>query len=185
MRMDVNKGIRFCEAIAASETDPRKRHNLEMVIAHMRAEARCDVQGVLDTLVDEPCYVWHSAPDDPLLNPRGSREAVADFYERMIVKTGAHRLEWDITRVMVDEDAVLTEGVMRVAFPGWALEEMDIAVDDPDAYYVAEGITTVIWPVDRETGLLVGEEVYEYDKMAGIADRKIALGDILPLSSAA
>jgi hypothetical protein len=181
MALDVNKGIDVCERLLAEQTSEKKRRNLELVIAHMRAEARCDIKGVLATLCDKPRYVWHSEPDNPDLNPQGSKQAVAGFYDRMVVQPGAHRLGWDITRVMVDDDAVLTEGVMKVAFPGKGLLEMGVNVDDPDAYYVAEGITTVIWPVDPESGLLVGEEVYEYDKMNGIEDRKISLDEIVPL----
>jgi len=83
---------------------------------------------------------------------------------------------------MVTDDEVLTEGVMKVAFPGKTLLSMGIAADDPEAYYLAMGITTVVWPVDRATGLLVGEEVYDYDKMVGILDRKITLADVTELA---
>ena len=181
MQLDVNKGMRACERVWAAENNVLHRRNLGLVIDHMYAEARCDVQGVLDTLVVEPKYVWHGQPEDVLLNPQGSHQAIADFYQRMIVEPQAHRLEWDITRVMVDETAVLTEGVMKVAFPGHALQTMDIDVDDAQAWYVAQGITTVVWPVDPSEEKIIGEEVYDYDKMAGIADRKIAFDDILPL----
>jgi len=46
-------------------------------------------------------------------------------------------------------------------------------------------MTTVVWPVDPLEEKLIGEEVYDYDKMVGIADRKIAFDDILPLQAAA
>ena len=35
--------------------------------------------------------------------------------------------------------------------------------------------------MDAKTGKLIGEEVYDYDKMIGIADRKIQLSDVAPL----
>jgi hypothetical protein len=181
MKLDVNMGYRAVQQVLDGETDPVKRRNLEVVIKHMKAEARCDVAGVLDTLIDEPEYKWHSDPGNPDLNPKGSKQAVADFYDMWIVQTGAHRLEWDLTRIMVDQSAVLTEGVMKVAFPGKTLLGLGIEVDDPEALYLAEGMTTVIWPVDASTGLLVGEEVYDFDKMVGIADRKIQLSDVTPL----
>ena len=44
------------------------------------------------------------------------------------------------------------------------------------------GMTTVVWPVDDATGLLVGEEVWDCDKMVGIADRKVAASDITALA---
>jgi len=185
MQLDVNKGIRACEQVLARQSNVLHQRNLKLVIDHMRAEARCDVRGVLDTLVERPKYIWHGQPHDALLNPRGSKQAIADFYQRMIVEPQAYRLEWDITRVMVDESAVLTEGVMKVAFPGHALQAMDIEIDDAQAWYVAQGMTTVVWPVDPLEEKLIGEEVYDYDKMVGIADRKIAFDDILPLQAAA
>jgi hypothetical protein len=180
--LDVNKGFQAVQRVRDAETDPIKQRNLDVVIKHMKAEARCDVDGVLATLVEEPEYKWHSDPTNPDLNPKGSKQAVADFYDMWIVQTGAHRLEWDLTRIMVDHTAVLTEGVMNVAFPGKTLLGLGIEVDDPDALYLAQGMTTVIWPVDPTTGLLIGEEVYDFDKMVGIADRKISLSDVTPLA---
>lgn len=116
------------------------------------------------------------------MNPEGTPDAVRAFYTMAIVDTGAHRLEWDVDRVIVDEGAVFTEGVMRLAYPGRTLLDMGILVDDPDAFYLSEARTGVVWPIDRESGLIVGEEIYKCtDEMAGIADRKIALSDIVPL----
>jgi hypothetical protein len=182
MKLDVNLGFQQVQALRDRTTNPLHQRNLDVVIKHMKAEARCDVQGVLDTLIDKPEYKWHSDRANPDLNPKGTKQAVADFYDMWIVQTGAHRLEWDLTRIMVTDDEVLTEGVMKVAFPGKTLLTLGFAADDPDAYYLAQGITTVVWPVDRATGLLVGEEVYDYDKMVGILDRKITLADVTELA---
>ena len=77
MQLDVNKGMRACERVWAAENNVLHRRNLGLVIDHMYAEARCDVQGVLDTLVVEPKYVWHGQPEDVLLNPQGSHQAIA------------------------------------------------------------------------------------------------------------
>jgi hypothetical protein len=181
MKLDVNLGFQQVQALRDRTTNPIHQRNLDIVIEHMKAEACCDVQRVLDTLVDVPEYRWHSDRANPDLNPKGSKQAVADFYDMWIVQTGAHRLEWDLSRIMVDDHAVLTEGIMKVAFPGKTLLGMGIEVDDPEALYLAEGITTVVWPVDAKTGKLIGEEVYDYDKMIGIADRKIQLSDVAPL----
>ena len=182
MKIDVNMGYQYVQRVLDAETNPVRQRNLKVVIAHMKAEARCDVQGVLDTLVEKPEYKWHGDPDNPLLNPKGSQQAVADFYDMWIVQTGAHQIEWDLSRVMVDDHAVLTEGMMKVAFPGKTLLTLGIEVDDPEAFYAAMGMTTVVWPVDAATGLLVGEEVWDCDKMVGIADRKVDTSDITPLA---
>jgi hypothetical protein len=185
MKIDPNKTWKLAEERARAESDPKRRANLEIVIEHMKAEARCDIDGVLATLSENPTYLWHSEPDDPTLNPTGSKEAVAEFYDMAIVRTGAHRLEWDVDRIIVDENSVFTEGMMRLAFPGRTLIDMGIDVDDPDAYYLSEARTGVVWPIEPDTGLIIGEEIYKcVDEMAGIADRKISLDDIAPLAAA-
>ena len=185
MQIDPNKTWELTEQRAQTETDPRRKANLEIVAKHMKAEARCDIDGVMATLTDKPKYKWHDEADDVTLNPEGVA-AVEEFYDMAIVRTGAHRLEWIVDRVIVDDDAVFTEGVMRLAYPGTTLLEMGIEVDDPDAYYLSEARTAVVWPIDKESGLIIGEEIYKAgDEMAGIQGRKITLDDIAPLKNAA
>jgi hypothetical protein len=182
MKLDPNNTWTLVEKRLAEETDPILRKNLELVLEHMRCEARADIEGVVATLVDEPVYVMHDSPDDPIMNPKGSKDAVRAFYNASIVQTGAHRLELDCERVIVDKDAVVTEGTMRMAYPGKTLAAMGIEVDDPDAYYLYQARMGVVWPVDRAAGKLVGEEAYSGgDGFAGIADRKLAESDIAKL----
>src|SRR5437016_3591931 len=47
----------------AVETDPVLRRNLEVVLAHMKAESAGDVDGLLDTLSDDVHYHAYGAPD--------------------------------------------------------------------------------------------------------------------------
>ena len=162
-----------------SETDPVLRENLELVLEHMKREAEGDIEGVVATLTDSPRYVMHVDPDVPMMNPNGSKDAVRAFYDLTIIQTGAHRLELACDRVIVDRDAVMTEGVMRMAYPGKTIAAMGIEVDDPDAYYLYETRMGVVWPVDREARKLIGEESYTgQDGFEGIADRKISESDI-------
>ena len=150
-------------------------------MARVRVPARTGIP-VVATLVDEPVYVMHDAPDDALMNPKGSKDAVRAFYDATIVQTGAHRLELDCQRVIVDRDVVVTEGTMRMAYPGKTLGAIGIEVDDPDAYYLYEVQMSVVWPVDREAGKLIGEESYTGgDGFAGISDRKLSESDIAEL----
>ena len=70
-----------------------------------------------------------------------------------------------------------------MAYPGRTLAAMGIDVDDPDAYYLFETRMSVVWPIDPESGMLVGEETYTgTDGFEGIADRKLGPEDIVPLS---
>ena len=182
MKLDSNLNWKALEARAGVETDPKLRANLEIVIEHIKAEALGDFPRVLKTLSEKPKYIWRANPDDPEWNPEGSRQAVMDFYDRFLVQSGAYRAEYDVERVMVDESAVLTEGLERLAYPGRTLLEMGIEIDDPDAFYLAEGHATVVWPIEPDTGLIVGEEIsFCTDMLAGIADRKITFDDIIPL----
>jgi len=182
MKLDPNRTWKLVEKRLASEEDPVVRRNLELVLAHMKAEARADIEGVLATLTERPRYVTYSNPDEALLNPSGSRHAVRAFYDATIVQTGAHRLEFACDRVVADRDAVFTEGLMRMAYPGSTLRALGIEVDDESAYYLAESRMGVVWPVDPVEERLTGEEVYACgDPFEGIAERKIALSEIAPV----
>ncbi len=182
MKLDPNNTWRLVEQRLARETDPTLRRNLELVLAHMKAEAQADIEGVVATLVEKPRYVMHDTPGVPEMNPDGSKDAVRKFYDLTIVQTGAHRLELDCERVIVDEHAVVTEGTMRMAYPGRTLAAMGIEVDDPEAYYLYETRMSVVWPVDPHEGKLIGEETYTgTDGFAGIADRKLRPEDIAAL----
>ena len=186
-KMDPNLTWKLVEERAAAETEPRRKRALELVLAHMKAEARADIEGVVATLCEQPRYRTYSTPeDDPVMNPSGSKDAVRAFYHATIVQTGAHRLEFACDRVIADERGVFTEGVMRMAYPGHTLVAMGIEVDDPDAYYLGEARMGIVWPMHPTEDRLTGEEVYSVgDAFEGIAERKIALEDIAELEPAA
>jgi hypothetical protein len=182
VKLDPNLTWKLVEERFDAETDPRRKRNLELVLEHMQAEARADIEGVVATLTEKPRYILHSNPEDPVLNPAGSKDAVRAFYDATIVQTGAHHLEFDCDRVIVDEDSVFTEGRMRMAYPGKILHAMGLTVDDPDAYYLSESRMGIVWPYDPAEDRLTGEEVYSGgDAFEGITDRKISQGDIVPL----
>jgi hypothetical protein len=106
------------------------------------------------------------------------KAGVRKFYEDFAA-SGAGRLHHDIDRLVIDRDCILTEGTMRIAYPGRRLAEMGIAVDDPDALYLYETRMAVVWPID-EDGLFVGEDAYVGGAgFDGIADRKIDPADII------
>lgn len=183
MKLNPNNTWRLVQERMESETDPVIRRNLELVLEHMKAEAQGDVEGVVATLCETPRYIAHDAPGDASLNPSGSKDAVRAFYDMTIVQTGAHQLELACDRVIADREAVMTEGVMRMAYPGRTLADFGIAVDDPDAYYIYQTRMSVVWPIDPASGMLLGEETYTgTDGFQGIAERKISAGDIAPLS---
>ena len=86
--------------------------------------------------------------------------------------------EFDIDRLVADEDCVLTEGVMKMAYPGATLIAMGHAVDDPEAYYLYEARMATLWPFGDD-GLAKGEDTYTGgDGFAGIGDRKLSEADL-------
>jgi hypothetical protein len=158
------------------ETDPVLRRNLDTLLTHMKAEMAGDIDGLLVTLSDDVHYHAYGS-DDPLANAVG-RDQVRAFYDRFI-GSGAGQLQLDIDRLVVDKDCILTEGVMRIAYPGRTLRAMDIDVDDEHAYYMYEARMATLWPFD-ENGLARGEDTYTgSDGFAGIAERKLAPDDIV------
>src|SRR5258708_30324934 len=118
MKLDPNRTWKLVEKRLADERDPTLRRSLELGPAHMKAEAKGDIEGVVATLTERPRYITYQNPDDPILNPVGSQDAVRRFYDATIVQTGAFRLEFACDRVIVDECSIFTEGLMRMAYPG-------------------------------------------------------------------
>jgi hypothetical protein len=159
----------------ATETDPTLRRNLELVLAHMKAEAAGDLDGLLVTLADDASY--HAYGAGPEGSPTGKAE-VRRFYEDFIA-SGATRLQLDIDRLIVDKHCILTEGVMRMAYPGSTLAARGIAVDDESAYYLYEARMATLWPFNDE-GMIIGEDTYTGGNgFEGIASRKLAPEDIV------
>ncbi len=184
IRLNPDNSWRLVAERLEAETDPRRRHVLELVLDHMKRELRLDIEGVIDTLSDKPQYkIWPHA-DDPVASPGGSKDAIRDLYDRALVQTGAHRWELELARVIVDDHAVFTEGVMRMAYPGRTLEAMGIDVPDAESYYLSQVRMGIVWPIDPEDPVarLSGEEVYAVgDRFEGIADRPISLEEVAPL----
>lgn len=163
------------EGRLATETDPILRRNLEVVLRHMKAEAVGDIDGLLDTLSPNPSYHAYGAPLES--SPQG-RDGVRKFYEDFIA-SGATKLQFEIDRLVVDKDCVLTEGVMRMAWPGATLAARGIPVDDVDASYLYEARMATLWPFD-ENGLATGEDTYTGGNgFDGIETRKLDPADII------
>jgi hypothetical protein len=159
----------------ARETDPILRRNLEVVLRHMKAEAAGDIDGLLETLSPNPSYNAYGGP--PESSPQG-RDGVRKFYEDFVA-SGATKLQFEIDRLVVDKDCVLTEGVMRMAWPGATLKARGIPVDDVNADYLYEARMATLWPFD-ENGLATGEDTYTGGNgFEGIEKRKLDPADIV------
>jgi hypothetical protein len=175
--IDVNRTWAKVDERLAVEDDPVRRRNLEVVLAHMKAAAHGDINGLLDIVADDCAYHAYGAP--PESNPVG-RVDVRKVYEDLIA-SGARHLQFDIDRLVVDRDGVLIEGVTRMAYPGRTLAARGVEVDDEDAYCLDEAREAALWPFD-EHGMVLGEDAYTGRN--GIADRKLSECDILDRAAA-
>lgn len=142
------------------ETDPRRRQLLVQVRDHMRSEIRGELEALMKTLVDEPEYHFWGVPVEA--GPKG-RTAVAAFYQQMIAG-GGNRFHFDVRRIVVDDDAVVTEGRMLQQVPGTALAasgitEVEGQPVEAEATYLAETQLLTVWPA-AEDGRLIGEDIY-------------------------
>ena len=165
---------RMVEERLETETDPVLRRNLELLLVHMQAEAALDMEPLMATVSEAAHYHTYGAGDGDLVG----KDAVRNFYE-VFATSGAHRLQLDLDRLVVDRHCILTEGVMRMAYPGRALAARGVEVDDPDALYLYEARMAILWPIGPD-GLFTGEDAYSGgDGFAGIADRKIDPADIV------
>jgi hypothetical protein len=174
--IDQNLTWKKVEERLTSETDPVLRRNLETLLQHMKAEALLDMEALMATVSERAHY--HSYTGDPGAPSPEGKAAVQQFYENFAA-SGAGKLHLDLDRLVVDRECILTEGVMRMAYPGRTLAAMGITVDDPGADYLFETRMAIVWPID-EDGLFLGEDAYvENDGFEGIARRKIDPADIV------
>ena len=161
------------EARLATEQNAVLRRNLELLLQHMKAEATLDMDNLMATVSDKARYQSFSRGGSLL----EGKPAVRKFYEDFAA-SGAYKLHLDIDRLIVDEHCILTEGLMRMAYPGKTLQAMGIEVDDPAAYYLFEAHMAIIWPIGDD-GLFIGEDSYtSHDGFEGIAQRKLADDEI-------
>lgn len=173
--IDATKTWRLVEERLGRETSPRKRQILANVLAHMRAEAVPDLDGLMTTLGEHPEYhFWGPAGDT---GPKG-RQAVREFYTAF-ANSGATNLEYDVERLVVDDDCVVLEGVMRIIYPGTTLNAMGRTVEDAAGYYLYEDRMVIFWPYDAD-GMLIGED--SYVAADGFANMRKLAPDELPPS---
>jgi len=88
---------------------------------------------------------------------RGSTAGSREHYEQLVA-SGKNRLEYHLSRVVVDADAVVTDGEFRFAYRGDDVETATAGVD-VDAWYLVAYQCLVVWPIAAD-GRIAGEEIY-------------------------
>jgi hypothetical protein len=151
------RGMECVDARLKTVTDPRRRAVLTTVRDHLEAEAESDFDLLLTTLAPHPEYHFWVEGSGFGAGPKGLDEVKA-HYENLYLEN-RHVCEWEIDRIVVDDDTVVTEGWFEQLFPGRVLETRGVEVDDPDAVYAVRVRLAIFWPFDADARL-IGEDSY-------------------------
>jgi hypothetical protein len=159
----------------ATETDPILRRNLELLKQHQASEAALDMERLMATVSEHAHYHMYSIPDG--VGDLVGKPAVRKFYEDFAA-SGAHRLQLETEWLVVDRHCIVTEGNMRMAYPGAALAARGFSIEEPEAFYLYESRMCIIWPIGDD-GLFTGEDTYTgSDGFVGIENRKLTAADV-------
>ncbi|MFV8242051.1 nuclear transport factor 2 family protein [Mycolicibacterium peregrinum] len=140
----------------AVTTNERHRQALSIVLEHMKAEAEPDMERLMATLAPNPDYhFWYANAD---MGPK-TTEGVRAYYEAFVA-SGANHLVFEIDRLAVDDDLVMTEGWMKMIYPGAAAQAIGVEVEDPAGDYLLLFRQLINWPIDAD-GLIIGEDAYQ------------------------
>jgi hypothetical protein len=173
--VDTDKMVRIMDAKIAATANERHRRNLETVREHMYRERLLDPEGVMGTLSPEANYkLWVDGVD---LGAKGL-PAIREWYVDTNIRR--HRtfvIEYDLERVVVDNDVVVTEGQMNVVVDAAYVSEVLDITCDPDDIMLHSFRQIVFWPVDADSRLL-GEEFYTSGSGTPKALRKLAPDEV-------
>jgi len=153
--VDSRKNWRLADELLAGESDAWRRTMLEGLKEHMQAECGGNLEALMNTLIDEPVFHNWSATSDT--GPKG-RDALREFYGNLI-GSGSNQFEFDVERIVIGDDTLVTEGNIRVPFSGSMLQTMGVENVDPDSTYATRGRVVTFWPFDA-AGKIIGEDIY-------------------------
>ncbi len=186
MRVDPTRTWAIVEAAYETQTNPRHKALLKAVRDHMKAEVCGEIELLMDTLTAEPQYhIWAHGPDR---GPKG-REAVRGFYE-FLIASGGNLFEFNVEKVIVSDNAVVTEGRLRNTHSGQQLLDagvMEVNGEsvEPQARYVSNAQLLTVWPAAPD-GKLIGEDIYfgsnPFDRLeklaSGEAPRRVSIASV-------
>ncbi|MFN3006027.1 nuclear transport factor 2 family protein [Mycolicibacterium wolinskyi] len=140
----------------AATTNERHRVVLSTVIEHMKAETVPDLGRLMATLAPAPEYhFWSSGTED--IGPK-TKPGVRRYYEAFVAGR-TNILEFEITRLVVDDHCLVTEGFLKQIYPGAAAAAIGVPVDDETGDYLVVFRPLLLWPIDAN-GLVLGEDSY-------------------------
>jgi hypothetical protein len=156
IEFDQSVGWKALEERLAVTENPRHRQLIETVIAHAKAEAAFDLDGLMKTLVPEPEYhFWNSGRD---VGPKGY-DGVRKYYEDFVAG-GAAVLTSVKERIVVDDKSITHEGVISTLGTGKIAKARGYNnIDDESAHYLMRTRVNILWSFD-EDGRAYGEDSY-------------------------
>jgi len=152
---DRSLGWRALEERLAATQSPRQRTILQTVIAHAKAEADFDLDGLMATLVPDPKYHFWSFGRDH--GPKGYA-AIRQYYKDYVASGGAYICS-PKDRVIVDDQSICTESTLTTLASGRIAKARGYVIDDDSAHYLLPIKNTVLWSFDA-SGLAYGEDTY-------------------------
>jgi hypothetical protein len=155
--VDTEKMVRFMDAKIAATPNERHKRNLQSVRDHMYYEKLLDPDRVMETLSPKASYkLWVDGVDK---GPKGF-EAIREWYvDQNIRRQRTFVIEYDLERVVVNDDVVVTEGQMNVVVDGRYATTFFNVKCEPDDVLLQSFRQVVFWPVDDNSKLL-GEDFY-------------------------
>jgi hypothetical protein len=173
--VDTEKMVRFMDAKIAATRNERHKRNLQSVRDHMHYEKLLDAVSVMKTLSPKANYkLWVDGMDK---GPKGF-EAIREWYvDQNIRRQRTFVIEYDLERVVVDDDVVVTEGQMNVVVEGKYATKFFNVKCEPDDVLLQSFRQVVFWPVDENSKLL-GEDFYTSGMAREGAFRKLERHEI-------
>lgn len=146
----------YVDAVIGRTENPKHVAQLQVLRKHMNGEITEDVDSLLETISPkkQQYRTWgagaHYEPD--------SLDRIREFYYERKAQ-GQLYFQFDIDRLTVADDILITDGEMTSLVPGSMAQYFGVTDPDTSAVYKATTRMCISWPFD-ETGLLIGEESY-------------------------
>lgn len=160
-RFDITQTNRAVERLIETTDNPRHLYMLHAYNRHRYLEMAGRYEEIFapDMTVEKPVYHFNMLGKSVTVE---GTEAVKALY-REWSGTAQCVFYADDERLAISDDMIVSTSLIFQQTPGRILVAEGLPVD-PDATYLVKTAEHMIWPYDR--GLLVGEDVWEYDESA-------------------
>ena len=154
--VDSRNNWRLIDTLLEDESDSWRRHMLMQLKEHVQAECGSNLEALLETMADEPRFhIWAGTEDS---GPKGF-DALKEFYSGLIASQ-SNQFEYAVERIIMGDDTLVTEGELYTPFKGAMLKQMGLPDIDETKDYATKGRAVTFWPFEKDTGKIIGEDIY-------------------------